>query len=112
VLDRVSFSRHRGSGFDAAVFEPAFDESSVIWRNEEAIAEAQVLSWYKTFYEETDAGRLTTFRDDIGTFHYVPDWKVRAHTNNTVQQLATRLSRIEHLLWGVLLGLELLMVLK
>jgi hypothetical protein len=112
VLDRVTFSRHGSSGFDPDVFTPAFKTSTTVWLNEGSIAEAQVRWWYRKFYEETDAGRLTLLRDDAEIFHYESEWKQRAQVTYMMRELTARLSKIERLMWLLLICLALLLVLR
>lgn len=98
VLDRVTFSRHSGSGFDRRVFDPFYTVKNQIWRSEPYVEDAKVRWWYRRFYEETDAGKLTTLRDDVDLFHYVPDWKQRAAIAMAIGQIAATTKQVQRLL--------------
>src|SRR5262245_17916168 len=74
VRDEVSFSATPDGRFDAAVFEPAFREDGI----PTPINQTLVRSRYREFYEDTDSGRLTTLRDVVPLYHFVPAWKAQA----------------------------------
>jgi hypothetical protein len=109
VLDRVTFSRHRNNGFNPAIFKAAYDSSDAVWSSEAAVAEARVGWWFRRFYQETNAGQLTTFRDDAPLYFYVPDWKQQAVVANLTGQIAHGIASIQKLLAFVLVGLGLIL---
>jgi hypothetical protein len=69
LLDRVSLSRYSGNGFDPHVFRLAFGVDPQTWDSEPDVAAARVRWWYRRFYEETDAGQVTTLREDADRDH-------------------------------------------
>jgi hypothetical protein len=64
-----TFNRYCGSGFDPQVFEPFYAVKNQIWHSEPYVEEAKLRWWYRRFYQETDAGRLTTLREDVDLYH-------------------------------------------
>jgi len=73
-----TFVDSEDTGFDPAVFEPAFEEladkrKSSIWRNTAQIQAATVNYWYRRFYTETDVGKLVVLRPDEPTLYCYPE---------------------------------------
>jgi hypothetical protein len=107
VSERVTFSRYRGNGFTADFFKECYDDSGGIWRSDRFVLAAQVRWWYRKFYEETEAGQLTTLRDDASLYHHVPEWRQRADALLLLQRGTEQLGRIRVLLAGVIVLLVL-----
>jgi hypothetical protein len=101
VLDRVSVFRHHHNGFDPAIFKSIEDISDEVWSSEAAVQSAVVRQWYRRFYQETDAGRLTTFREDVPLYHFVPEWKQLAQVADCTRTIAESTVKIQRLLVGV-----------
>ena len=59
--------------------------------------QAQVRWWYRRFYEETDAGRLTTLREDVDLYHYMPEWKERQLIAADIRQVGRSLRQLHTL---------------
>lgn len=111
ALDTVTFFRDRESGFDPNVFEPHFARDRQIWDSEPGVLQAQVRWWYRRFYEETEAGRLTLLRDDANLYHYVPESKQRQSMAENIELIARRTARIQSLFIYALIALGLIVVL-
>jgi hypothetical protein len=111
VSERHSFSRTSDNGFNVEVFKDAFVDEAGIWAAQSSILEAQVRWWYRRFYEETEAGRLTILRDDVPLYHFVPSWKIEAELALQVSCLAielkTELKTIRLFVAGCLFALVL-----
>lgn len=107
VVDRVSVSRHRTSGFDPAFFKPAY-ESCGVWASDEFVGDAKVRWWYRKFYQDTDAGQLTALREDAPIYHFVPEWKQQAVISERIRQIAEGTAAIRRLLIFVVLALALI----
>jgi len=110
VLERVTLSRHSRSGFDPAVFKPFYKVDRPTWRSDRYVEIAKARWWYRKFYEETDAGRLTTLREDVDIYHYVPEWKQRQITAASMAQIATKIAQVQRLLVFVLIALGLIVL--
>ncbi|HWB17023.1 MAG TPA: hypothetical protein VG538_11510 [Vicinamibacterales bacterium] len=111
VLDRVSVTRTRDNGFDPRVFEPAYGRGPKIWCNTPAVERAQVRWWYRRFYEETDAGRLTLLRDDVDIYGYTPESRQLEQIASRVEILARDTARLRQFAAGVLALLVLIAIL-
>lgn len=111
ALDRITFSRHSGSGFDPEMFKPAFVVEHEVWASESSVQEAQVRWWYRRFYEETDTGRLTTLREDVDLYHYMPEWKERQLIAADIKQVGRLLSQLQKLSVLALVALGLIVLL-
>jgi hypothetical protein len=110
VLDHIMFNRHSSSGFNSKVFNPFYSVTNQVWRSEPSVQSAKMRGWYRRFYEETYAGRLTTLRDDVDLYYYVPDWKQREVMTQNITQLAKHTARMERLLIFVLVGISLVVL--
>jgi hypothetical protein len=111
VLDRVTFSRHSGNGFDPGMFKPFYEVEHQIWASEPHVEQAKVRWWYRRFYEETDAGRLTLLHDDIDLYHYVPEWKQRQVMAASIEQIARSTAQLQKLVIYALIALALIVIL-
>jgi hypothetical protein len=108
VLDRVTFSRHSNSGFNPNVFSQPFQTSRSVWRNEPFVEAAKVRWWYRKFYKETPAGELTTLREDVSLYHYVPEWKQHEQFALSSRNIERHLVATQRLLFFVLVALLLI----
>jgi len=111
VLDRVTFSRHSGSGFDANMFTPAYGIEHQTWRSEPNVQHARVRWWYRRFYEQTDAGQLTVLREDVDLYHYVPEWRQRQLMAVGIEQIARHTAQLQRLVIYALIALALIVIL-
>ena len=111
VLDRVTFNRHSGSGFDARIFKPSYTVENQIWQSEPFVEAAKVRWWYRRFYEETDAGRLTLLREDVDLYHYVPEVRLQQLMAASIEKVASRTAQVQKLLVFVLIALGLILIL-
>jgi hypothetical protein len=83
VVDtQVSFSDYSNCGFDSSVFAAKGHENRV-WYNEPYWQEAWTMLWYRTFYAETDTGKLMVLRPDEPLLYFFP--KGRAHLSELVK---------------------------
>lgn len=112
VLDRVTFSRHSGNGFDPGMFKPFYAVEHQIWESEPDVQQAKVRWWYRRFYEETPAGRLTLLREDVDLYHYVPEWKQRQLMSASIQQIARSTAQLQKLVIYALIALGLIVILQ
>ena len=108
ALDRVTFSRHSGSGFNASVFRPFYRVENQVWRSEPDVEQAKVRWWYRRFYQETEAGRLTTLRDDVALYHYIPEWKRREVIAARIESVDRRLNDLRRVLMFIAIVLVLI----
>ena len=111
VLDRVTFSKHSGNGFDPGMFKPFYGVEHQIWASEPDVQQAKVRWWYRRFYEETDAGRLTLLREDVDLYHYVPEWKQRQLMAASIQEIARNTAQLQKLVIYALIALGLIVIL-
>jgi hypothetical protein len=111
VLDRVTVTQTYDNGFDPMVFEPAYGSGPHTWRNTSAVERAQVRWWYRRFYEETDAGRLTLLRDDVDIYGYTPESRQLEQIASRVEILARDTARLRQFAAGVLALLVLIAIL-
>lgn len=105
VRDSVSFAGTAENGFDASVFEHGFRD---VFQNRvanSAILRARVRWWYRKFYEETDAGRLMTLRDDVQPFHFLPQWRVEAESSLELKRIARELKMMRWVVAACLMAL-------
>lgn len=96
VLEQVSFSDCRDSGFDPSVFDRLDTSERAIWSNDGAWQAARVAHSYREFYTKTATGRLMVLRPDEPVLHFYPEardaWKlpmVLAELQNQIRQLQT-----------------------
>jgi hypothetical protein len=67
--------------------------------------------WYRRFYEETDAGRLTLLRDDVDIYGYTPESRQLEQIASRVEILARDTARLGRFVAGVLALLVLIAIL-
>ncbi len=108
VRDRVSFHATADNGFTSEIFTDGFRSDQPIWAADRAILRAQVRWWYRKFYDETEAGRLTTLRDDVELYHFVPSWKVEGELLQEAKRIAVELKTMRWFLGGCLIALVVL----
>jgi hypothetical protein len=110
VLDRVTFSRYSMNGFDEKVFDLAFKVEPPMWAGTAGAVNARIRSWYRRFYEETEAGRFMAMRQDVDLYHYLPDWKHRALIAAKIEQVARSTSQVQTLLICVIIALVVIAI--
>jgi hypothetical protein len=111
VLDGVTITRTDDNGFDPKIFAPAFRSGRQPWHSASALDRARVRWWYRRFYEETDAGRLTLLRDDVDIYGYTPESRQLEQIASRVEILARDTARLGRFVAGVLALLVLIAIL-
>ena len=107
VLDDVGFSIDV-EGYNRTFFVAEGDQND-LWASWRHLRMARIRQWYRTFYQDTPAGRLTTFRDDVQLYYYEPDWKVQALIAERISQAARSAVLTNRLLVAVLVALALVL---
>ena len=100
VSERITLFRSSSNGFVPRALKEMDSDAPPIWGAEDSIRQARIRWWYRKFYEETEAGRLTTLRDDVDLYHFVPEWKLRAQQAEVASLVLLELKRVR---WLVIL---------